>query len=453
MTAPASALASPPESEAEETSPWQATGRVRLDTLILVRWMAIGGQTAAVLFIEFILRLDLQLGPTLSIIALSAWVNLFLMIARPTQGPVREWEAAAQLAYDIAQLAVLLGLTGGVANPFTLLLLAPVAVSAAVLRRSLAALLAVLTVIVVAVLTFWHAPLPWHPGRALHLPDLYLAGMATAVIIGILFISLYGWRVATEENRMTLALAATESVLAREQRLSALGALAAAAAHELGTPLATIHLVAKEMARTLPKDSPLMEDAQLLVQQSERCRAILTQLGRKPETGDVVHARMPLQALLEEAAEPHRGLGAEIRITLSAMEPLDVRVDPPPTVKRLPEILHGLGALIENAVGFADAEVEILARWSAEEIIVSVRDDGQGFPPDILPRLGSPFLSARGPIMRGKVGGGMGLGFFIAKTLLERSGGAVEARNRAPPRKGAVVRVIWARAAIEAPPI
>jgi len=428
-------------------SVWRRAGRMRLETLILIRWLAIIGQTAAVLFVEFALKLSVPLGPALAVIAASAWVNLFLMIARPIHGPVKEWEAAAQLAYDIAQLAVLLGLTGGVQNPFLLLFIAPVAISASVLRPAITALLASLAIVSVAALGSWGAPLPWLEGATLDLPPLYELGLAAAAITGLIFTATYAWTVAAEEERMTLALAATEAVLAREQRLSALGGLAAAAAHALGTPLATIHLVSKEMARTLPKDSPLTEDVQLLVSQAERCRGILQQLSVKPEEGDAVHARAPLGVLVEEAAGPHRGQGVDIVVTLSGPEG-----ERAPEVRRMPEILHGLGNLVENAVSFAHTEVQLVASWTANTVTISVRDDGPGFSPDILTRLGAPYLSSRRGAARGKAGG-LGLGFFIAKTLLEGSGAKVTARNRGGAHGGAVVIVEWPRASIEAAPL
>ncbi len=419
------------------------SGRLRLETLILARWLAIAGQTGAALFVEFVLRLNLNLGAALAVIAASAWFNLFLMVARPTQGPVPMWEAFGQLAYDAAQLALLVGLTGGAANPFLLLLIAPVAIAASVLSPRMTGALALFALLCVAALLIWRAPLPWRADAPLALPRLYEIGLAVAVATGLLFTTLFARTVAAEEARMTLALTATEAVLAREQRLSALGGLAAAAAHELGTPLATIHLVAKEMARALPADSPFAEDASVLVSQAERCRAILQQLAVKPEEGDAMMARAALPALIEEIVGPHRGLGADIVITIQG--PPDA---PVPTLRRAPDILHALTSLIENAVGFAQARVEINARWNAQEIAITVRDDGPGFSSDVLPRLGAPYLSSSA---RDRPGGGLGLGFFIAKTLLERSGARVEARNRTLPRTGAVVTVAWPRAAVEAP--
>lgn len=427
-----------------DTNMWTAPGRVRLRTLILLRWLAITGQTAAVLAVEFLFGFSTPLGPTLGVIAFSACVNIFFTLARPSQGLVREWEATLQLGFDVLQLTALLWMTGGVENPFLLLFIAPVAVSAAVLRPFTTAILTLLVVVCILFLSVSHWPLPWTPGEKFTLPGTYQIGLATAVLIGLGFTSVYAWRVAQEEERLNVALAAVQTVLAREQKLSALGGLAAAAAHELGTPLATIHLVAKEMAAHVPKDSPLHEDVQLLISQSERCRVILKQLSQRREQSDVMHERQPLQGLLEEVCGPHRGLGPKVTIRLEPRE-AGARA---PDLRRMPEVIHGLGNLVENAVGFATTEVEVIARWTAVELEIAVRDDGPGFPPHLLSRLGEPYLSERGADSRG---GGMGLGFFIAKTLLEKTSARVTVQNRAAPRSGAVVRAVWPRTAVEAP--
>jgi len=437
-------LPQPPES-------WAGPGRVQLRTLVLLRWLAVAGQTAALLYVRYGLGFDVPLAAGLGVIAVSAWVNIFLMVARPSQGVVADWEAAAQLAYDVLQLAVMLALTGGVANPFLMLFIAPVAVSAIVLRPTVTVALAALAYVCVGVLAVWHLPLPWRPGESYEPPTIYQFGVAAAVLIGLAFTSVYAWRVAAEEERLSAALAEVQTVLAREQKLSALGGLAAAAAHELGTPLATIHLVAKEMDRSMRKagvtDAALLEDMQLLVSQSERCRGILKQLSSRKEEGDKVHARLTLDALLDNVCDRHRGLGAEINVHVEPTAPDGSRA---PEIARSPEILHGLGNIIENAVGFASSTVDVAARWTASEIEIVVRDDGRGFPPSVLARLGEPYVSERAP---GDGGGGLGLGFFIAKTLLERTGAKIEARNRTPPKVGAVVRATWPRAAIEAPPM
>lgn len=424
---------------------WGGPGRMRLRTLVLLRWLAIAGQTAAVLFVEFLMNFHLPLYPALAVIGLSAGVNLMLTLALPAQRLVAEWEAALQLGLDVLQLAALLALTGGTANPFLLLFIAPVAVSASALRPAVTACLTGLAYLCVAALAVWRAPLPWVEGQPLQLPPLYEAGLAAAVLIGLGFTSVYAWRVAAEAERLNQALATTQAVLAREQKLSALGGLAAAAAHELGTPLATIHLVAREMAQHLPPNAPEQEDVALLVSQSERCRQILRQLSRKGAEEDQVHGRLSLAAMLQEVVQPHQGLGPEIFVSIAPQQGAQAAREP--QLKRMPEIIHGLGNLVDNAVGFAKERVEVAARFSAKEVEIVIRDDGPGFPAAVLPRLGEPYVSERRP---GQEGGGLGLGFFIAKTLLERTGARVEARNRRAPRTGAMVRARWQRARIEA---
>ena len=416
---------------------------MRLRTLIVLRWLAILGQTLTVVFVQSALGFDVWLFACFSIIAVSAWLNVFLMVARPSQVLVREWEAAAQLGFDVLQLSALLAVTGGTENPFMLLYVAPVAISAAVLRPAVTAALAGLALVCLGVLAFWHAPLPWDPAGGFHLPPIYQAGLTLAVVIGLGFTSVYAWRVAAEEERLNLALATVQTVLAREQRVSALGGLAAAAAHELGTPLATIHLVAKEMLQGLPADSSLTEDAQLLVSQSERCRQILRQLSRRQETPDAMHERLPVKALLEEVAAPHQGLGMAITVGY-------VGAGSGPNLRRMPEVIQGLRNLVENAVGFAETEVTVSGLVENGSLTVTVMDDGPGFQTAVLARLGEPYVSERGAADRA---GGMGLGFFIAKTLLERSGAELQYGNRASPEHGAVVRIIWRLSAIEAPPM
>jgi two-component system sensor histidine kinase RegB len=345
---------------------------------------------------------------------------------------------------------VLIGLTGGLQNPFLLMILAPVTVGASRLLPAYSAALALLALGCCAAMVLWGRDLPWRPGETLILPFVYQVGQLAAVAVGLLFFTVSAWRTGRDEASLVSALEAVEAVLSREQQLSALGALAAATAHELGTPLATVHLAAKELRRSVRADNPMREDLELIVEQAERCRAILKQISERRHMTDAAFARTTLPALIEEAAEPHLASRIEVRFSSSALSSASGEgIDRPPDVIRRPEIIHALGAFIENAVSFAESEVSVSARWSEREVRIYVTDDGPGFAPSVLAKLGEPYFTERRIEQRG---GGLGLGFFIAVTLLERTGATVTPYNRQMPARGAVVRIAWPRRAIEAGP-
>jgi two-component system sensor histidine kinase RegB len=418
-------------------------GGVRMRTLVRIRWIAIAGQSAAVLFVRFVLGFETPMAICLALIGASILVNLGLTGLLARQRMASPWEATIQLAFDIIQLSLLVGFTGGIINPFVIFLIAPTTVAAAALPPRNTSLLSGLTLISACILTVSAAPLPWTPGDPLDLPPLYRLGLLAAVITGVGFNILYAWRVSIEEDRLRMALAAAEAVLAREQRVAALGGLAAAAAHELGTPLATIQITAKEMVEDLPKNTPAAEDAQLILSQAQRCRDILKSLSSGEAVRDRMHERMSLDALLHEAAGPHTLPGVEVNVNVTARSP---NAENPPVLTRRQEIVHALGAFIENAASFAESRVDVNAIWSSSDIAVVVLDDGPGFSEMALAHLGEPYISQRDP----DSGGGLGLGFFIAKTLVERSGGRVSFDNRAFPAHGAMVRAVWPRTALEA---
>jgi two-component system sensor histidine kinase RegB len=355
------------------------------------------------------------------------------------------------LAYDILQLAALLYLTGGLENPFAFLLIAPVTVSASTLPLRVTAALGALTITAATVLTSFHHPLPWFHHSNLLLPFPYVMGVWAAVVSGILFIGFYSWRTAEEARRMAKALAAAEMVLAREQKLSALDGLAAAAAHGLGTPLATIAVVTKEMMRGAKPSDPHYEDLTLLRAQAERCRDILAQLAGGGEQQDIIVSRLSLSHLIEEVVAPHRLVAVPIEVKTGPAR--DGPATQEPVTKRNPGMLYGLGNLVENAIDFANSKVEVEARWSKDEVRIVIADDGAGFPPHVLEQLGEPFVTTRRAQRERPDDSdehiGMGLGFFIAKTLLERSGARLELANRPLPQGGAVVTVAWPRARFE----
>ena len=427
--------------------------RLRLQTAVRLRWFGVIGQLATVTYVYFGLGFDFDIGICLALIALTAWLNVFLRIRYSARTRLGTTFATLLLAYDILQLAALLYLTGGIENPFVFLIVAPVTVSAATLPPGNTIALGVLAGAATIFLVFAHRALPWYPFAHFDLPTLYNIGALASVLAGMLFLALYVWRLAKEARQMSDALAATEMVLAREQQLHALDGLAAAAAHELGTPLSTIAVVAKELAREAPKDGTFAEDIALLQSQAERCREILRKLTRGPTAPDPLHARITVRELIDEAAMAYRGFN--IDIVVSARPGADAGNEP--VGERKPGVIYGLGNLVENAVDFARQRVEITATWTSRDVVITISDDGLGVPPLVLDALGEPYITTR-PSRRPGQGSdgepsGMGLGFFIAKTLLERSGATVLLQNREPPESGAVATVSWRRDLFEARPV
>ena len=437
----------------QESSPQRSRSRIRLQTIVRLRWIAVLGQLFAILLVHFGLGFRLPLWPCLAMIAVSALLNTALRLRYPARHRFPNSVASGLLAYDILQLAILLYLTGGIDNPFTFLIVAPVTVSAASLPARNTIALGALAIAATLLLISFHLPLPWREGEFFGQPVIYKIGIVASVAAGMVFLALYAGRLSKEAQQMSEALAATESVLAREQRLHALDGLAAAAAHELGTPLSTISVVAKELERELPKGSPLAEDAALLKSQADRCRDILRNLTRHPSESDPLHARLRVSALIEEAAAAHRGFGIEIAVAAAPNPGIDAAAAEEPVLQRMPGVVHGLGNLIENAVGYAHERVGVTAHWNKDRIEVVVEDDGPGFPPSIIDSLGDPYVTARQFGLRDRdSNSGLGLGFFIAKTLLERSGAGIAIANRTEPATGAVVRITWPRASFEGMP-
>lgn len=424
---------------------------VRLRTLIVLRWMAIAGQVAAILVASQVYGLDLPLALSALAVGLSVLANLLLVMLFPENRRLTEAEAFFTLLFDLAQLAFLLFLTGGLTNPFAILVLAPVTISASVLRLRSTVALGTLAILVVTAALFWHVPLRFADGQALVIPSLFAFGFWLSIVIGILFLGLYSRRVATEMRSMSEALLATQMALAREQKLTDLAGVVAAAAHELGTPLATIKLVSAELIAELDGHPELQEDARLIRDQADRCRDILRDMGRVGK--DDRHMRQaPLSAVLREAAEPHLARGKQVEF---AFAPVQDGAAEQPQVLRRPEIIHGLRNLVQNAVDFARGRVWVEGEWTSRQIVVRITDDGAGFPPNLIGRIGDPFVRARRsePDAEKRPGyEGMGLGLFIAKTLLERSGAELSFANASDPflapegrpeRSGAVVEAVW----------
>jgi two-component system sensor histidine kinase RegB len=424
----------------------QDARRLRLETLVRLRWLAITGQTIAVVAVRFGLNFQLPFSLCFFLIAASAWVNLLLRIRHPASHRLADNPATFLLGFDILQLAALLYLTGGLQNPFSMLFLAPVLISATALRPERTLGLGLLAIICASLLVLEHRPLPWFAGQELELPFLYVTGIWTAIMLGSVFTGIYAWRVAEEARLLAGALAATELVLAREKHLSQLDGLAAAAAHELGTPLATIAVVAKELNNALPADSPFMEDVTLLREQVERCRTILTKLTSMGEEPSTFLETLTPTHLLEELAEPQRALGIKVEI-------IGHGDGPEPMGRRNPGVVYGLTNILDNAADFAERKVVIEVTWTRSQVAFEIRDDGPGFAPEILLNVGEPYVTSRSAASRDRMdeetGSGLGLGLFISKTLIERSGAEFIVGNAAPPATGAVTRIVWPRRAFE----
>jgi two-component system sensor histidine kinase RegB len=410
---------------------------LRLDTFIRLRWLVVLGQTVTLVVVRWGFGFDFPIGPTLGIVAVSAATNLALRLRYPRPHRLVDPAAGFLLAFDVVELAGLLYFTGGIDNPFFAFFLAPFLISATALAPLTTLSIGLLIVVVVTLLSFFYVPLPWSNPGEINFPLLYRVSEWVAMSVQVGFIGIYTWKIAEETRQLSDALAATELALEREHHLSALDGLAAAAAHELGTPLATIALVVRELERSMPPGAPYADDIHLLREQSERCRAILRRIASLG-SDDAPFDRLSLSHLLNEVAEPHRNFGIKIDLNLPGNRTGE------PVIARNPGILYGLGNIVENAVDFARTDVTIEANWNNEQIEVVVTDDGPGFADDIINRVGDPYVSWRERSAGSRQG--LGLGIFIAKTLLERTGASLSVKNRELPETGAVVRMQWPRA-------
>ncbi|MFN7598630.1 MAG: sensor histidine kinase RegB [Cereibacter sp.] len=432
---------------------------IRLRTLVLLRWMAIVGQLAALTVADLVVGMQLPLGLCYLVVGAAVIGNLVASFVFPGNKRLSEAGAMLTLLFDVSQLAILLALTGGLNNPFALLILVPVTISAGALELRTTVLLGLAAICLISVISVYNLPLRFSDGTILQVPAVFEFGFWLSIVIGIMFLALYSRRVATEIRSMSDALLATQMALAREQKLTDLGGVVAAAAHELGTPLATIKLASTELVEELADRPDLREDAELIRTQADRCRDILRSMGRAGK--DDLHLRQaPLGAVLREAAEPHLGRGKTVAFDVF---PGTTGGDRQPTILRRPEVIHGLRNLVQNAVDFARARVWIDATWTDSFISVRIIDDGAGYPSYILGRIGDPFVRSR-PAAQ-ETGQrpdyeGMGLGLFIAKTLLERSGAEISFANGTDPfltraehpdRFGAIVEVRWPKSVIVAP--
>ncbi len=432
----------------QERSHW-----IRLRTLIILRWVAIFGQITALFAAQWIFDLKFHIELTYITVCISVLSNLIATFAFPENKRLSEFENLLMILFDLLQLGILLYLTGGLNNPFALLVLGPVTISAAMMRLRSAIIVGIIAILLVTVMSEIYRPILTETGAEMQMPGIFIFGNWAAIVIAILFIGAYSYRISSEIRSMSDALAATHMALSREQKLTDLGGVVAAAAHELGTPLATIKLASAELVDELADQPDLREDAELIRDQADRCRDILRSMGRAGKS-DLHMRQAPLSTVINEAVEPHSNRGKTLHIDAEPVEGADLLH---PKILRKPEIIHGLRNLVQNGVDFAAANVWIDASWDDTTITVMISDDGQGYPPHLLGRIGDPFVRRRRQESERKERPGyegMGLGLFIAKTLLERTGADLKFANGNDPyqnfldpalARGAIVQVKWPR--------
>lgn len=419
-----------------EISDYRESRRIRLRTLVRLRWLAVAGQGLTVYLVHVWIAFPLPYLVCGSMIGALALFNFVLSVRYPQTLRLAPQATFTLLTIDLLELAGVLFATGGLSNPFAPLLCVPVIISSAAqpIRYTLA--LGMMLILLLSILTFSPYPLPWYPGSAYSMPTELIIGIWLAILTTTAFAAFYSYRVSLEAMQLAEALAATELVLQRENHLTQLDGLAAAAAHELGTPLATISVVAKEMERELAGDPRYGEDVQLLRSQAERCRDILRRLTTLSSEQEDAMKLLPLSSLIEEVTAPHREFG--IRIIVIEKTPRETE----PVGARNAGIIYGLGNLVENAVDYARNHVVVTTEARQDRVIVTIEDDGEGYASDVLQRIGEPYVTSRS---REDKAGGLGLGLFIAKTLLERSGARLTFANSSSETGGARVTVEWPR--------
>ncbi len=402
-------------------------------TLIFLRWIAIIGQLTSINIVYFYLKLEFPILIAHFVIFFGLLTNLYLQY-KIKSIQLKDFYSGIFLSYDLIQLSILLYLTGGISNPFSILMIIPTIVSSTFLSMGTTIILGIFTVIFLFLLTIFHNPLPGiHDGQVIF-PKLYLTGYFIAIIIGLVFLSYFGIRFSGESKRRSDAVNKLQQVIAKEYELENLGGQAAAAAHSLGTPLATISVVASELKKEIGNNKEYAKDLDLLISQTKRCGEILKLISKKKILGDEFFSKTNLEDLLNEIL-------SSFRETSSKNIYLETKNDKNKFLfQRSPELIYGLRNFIGNAVKFSKTKVEIIIKSDQENVKVIINDDGPGFPEDVIEIIGEPYIKSKFNSVN--VNAGTGLGTFLGKTLLERKAANLFF-SRSNNLKGASVEISW----------
>jgi len=407
--------------------------KLNKQTLVILRWIAIVGQFIAISVVFFILKFEFPFLYCAGIIFLGVGTNVYLQF-RNTQSQINNLNSTIYLLYDLFQLAVLLYLTGGITNPFTILLIIPAIVSSTFLTLRSTLNLSFVTIVILVLLTIYHYPLPHADEFHFHVPKYYLYAIPISIIIGLVFLTYFGTRFGLETRKRSEALNKLELVLAKEHELKTIGVQAAAAAHSLSTPLSTIRVIVKELEKELGSQSKHSKDINLLMSQTLRCGEILKKLSMVPLKKDEFFENVKLEDLLNEIISSFKEISNKNFSLISRNNKNN------PTVKRKAELTYGLRNFIGNATKFSKSLVEIKLESNNEITKIIVCDDGPGFPNDVIKFLGEPYIGSKNKEINSK--SGLGLGTFIGKTLLERLKANIEF-SQSSETGGAMVTIQW----------
>ena len=403
------------------------------NTLTNLRYIAIFGQFFAVNLVFFYLELPFPIELTYVIIFVGLLTNLYLQFGIKIN-QLKDLYASIFLVYDLIQLSILLYLTGGIFNPFCFLLIIPAIVSSTFLSMGTTIILGIITSLLLFIISFFYLPLPGEDMALLHFPNFYKIGIIISILIGLIFLSYFGIRFSGESKKRSEALNKLQEVISKEYELESLGGQAAAAAHSLGTPLATITVVAKELKKEIGNNTEFSKDIDLLVSQTKRCSEILKQISKKQIEEDIFLSSINFEDLLEEIIN-------SFKETSSKKINLEVKDDQNKiAIQRTPEIIYGLRNFIGNAVKFSKSEVNIKIISNKKIIEIIINDDGPGIPEDIINKIGEPYIKSKSKELNSNAG--LGLGTFLGKTLLERQNAKLQFKKKGE-LGGALVTISW----------